>query len=109
MCRGLENRSPLTRVEGSTPSPSAKIKGYPLNSLDQTIPEIQKAYAGVTSLAVFEDLLAQEKKGKRRKVLKRWLRERIKSLKGPQPYVSAVHTITVKPTKDKITRIPIIG
>ena len=77
-----------------------------INPLDQSIAKIQHAYSGETDLSVFSDLLEQEKKGKKRKVLKRWLRAMIKSLEGPKPYLSQPFT---KTTKDSITGIPIIG
>lgn len=54
-----------------------------MNILDKNIAEIQSLLAAETDPEVFADLLDQEKKGKKRKVLKRWLRERIKSLKNP--------------------------
>ena len=80
-----------------------------MNPLDQTIPEIQDSYADETDPSVFKDLLKQEKKGKKRKVLKRWLKEIIKSLEEPQPLLSPIPRSSVKSPKDKITGIPIIG
>jgi len=63
---------------------------------DDTIAEIQRRYSGETDPAVFVDLLEQERKGKKRKVLKRWLKGEIKR-----------HTyMRQKPPKDKITGIP---
>ncbi len=81
-----------------------------MNPLAQTIPEIQDDYSGETDPSVFRDLLEQEKSGKKRKVLKRWLRERIKSLEETKSYPTA-HMMppTVKSPKDSITGIPIIG
>lgn len=106
-----------------------------MNPLDQTIAKIQHTYSGETNSSVFRDLLEQEKKGKKRKVLKRWLREMIKSLEQPHSLrewseqASSVPTddpefkmfedddspttesnrTFFKPPKDKITGIPIIG
>lgn len=92
-----------------------------MNLLSQNIPEIQEFYSNVTDLAVLEDLLAQEKKGKKRKVLKRWLKERIKLLESPHslaegsiqaspsPSDEPIFKMFDKPPKDKITGIPNIG
>lgn len=94
-----------------------------MNPLDQTIAKIQHAYADETDSSVFRDLLEQEKKGKKRKVLKRWLRERIKSLEQPHSLrewskqappttdepVFKMFDRHSKPPKDPITGIPIIG
>lgn len=80
-----------------------------MNLLDQTIAEIQKTYSDETDPSVFRGLLEQEKKGKKRKVLKRWLRAMIKSLEGPQAYLGPSPMTSVKTPKDKITGIPIIG
>jgi len=77
--------------------------------LNRTIAEIQGAYTNETDPLVFEDLLVMEKKGKRRKVLKRWLKERIKSLEPTQDFRNSAYTTLSKPPKDKITGIPIIG
>lgn len=89
-------------------------------TLNKTIPEIQDSLSQVTDVSVFEDLLAQEKKGKKRKVLKRWLRERIKTFKritrahpGAEIHPSGVAIYPPpnlrRPPKDPITGIPIIG
>lgn len=95
-----------------------------MNPLDQTIAKIQHAYSNEADPSVFRELLEQEKKGKKRKVLKRWLRERIKSLEQPHslsewskqapstsnddPVFKMFETHDKSP-KDKITGIPIIG
>ncbi len=55
-----------------------------MDPLDKIIPEIQTALAAETDPDVFTDLLAEEKKGKKRKVLKRWLRAEIKLLTKPK-------------------------
>jgi len=83
--------------------------------LDRTILEIQEAYSLVTDPALFADLLAQEKKGKKRKVLKRWLKERMKACSGPKSFLVPTHiepSFMIPPVKqpiDSITGIPIIG
>lgn len=102
-----------------------------MNPLGLTIPEIQKTYADEADPSVFRDLLEMEKKGKKRKVLKRWLRERIKTLEAPKfesfeddgsPTTESNRKFTDPveltrelisrartPPKDKITGIPIVG
>lgn len=92
-----------------------------MDILDRTIAEIQEAYSDESDPLVFEDLLVREKRGKKRKVLKRWLRGMVKSLEQPHslrewseqapstPSDDPVFKMFDKPSKDKITGIPIIG
>ena len=49
--------------------------------LDKSITEIQYLLSEETNIQVFEDLLTAEKKGQKRKTMKRWLKERIKEIK----------------------------
>ena len=120
--------NPLDQTNSKTPRIHKGIYGYGImDPLDKTIAEIKDIYAGVSESSVFVDLLEREKKGKRRKVLKRWLREMIKSLKAPHSLAErSKRTLSLpnddpefkvferefiapsKPPKDPITGIPII-
>ena len=77
--------------------------------LSQTIAQIQESLASETDAEVFADLLIQERKGKKRKVMKRWLRERMKALAFPPSNYDPKFKMFEKRPKDPITGIPIIG
>ena len=98
-----------------------------MSILDKTIPEIKASLSQVTDQSIFENLLAQEKKGKKRKVLKRWLKEKIKDLrrnsfwavnaemqeekfqKAQERRIAEIFREEERSPKDPITGIPIIG
>ena len=92
------------------PEKPTKVK---MDILDKTIAEVQRELSSSTDIKLFEKLLEYEKKNRKRKVMKRWLKVMIKSLKSPSYFMQEAPITEIPPVprthKDPITGITRIG
>ncbi len=69
--------------------------------LDRSISEVQRAYDAATDPEMLERLLVLENQGQKRKMLKRWLKKRIKDLR----YQAQEREATIPPRRSRVDAV----